>query len=119
MMDKLTELIAKLKISLDVYLDKLSNSLKMLFCIAKLGINSPKLVGERLDMAKSNVAILAGKLKLQKYIKQTKVNKKEICYEITELGMKKLDEKLEKMKLSEKDKKELLVDINSILKLDK
>lgn len=106
-MDQLTELLAKVKIALDVYMKKLSNSLKMLFCIGKMGIDSPKMIGEKLGMAKSNVAILAGKLKLQKYIKQTKVNNKEIKYTITDLGQKKLEEKLEKLKISENVKAEL------------
>lgn len=107
-MEKFEEFISKLKITIDHYLNDFGNSFKMLFCIGKMGIKSPKNVGEKLNMAKSNVAILAGKLKFLKYIKQTKINKKEIEYSVTDLGMKKLDEKLEKIEVDEEEKQKIV-----------
>ena len=102
-MDAFLESISKLKLTLDHYLSKFRNSYKFLFCVEKMHITSPKEVSKFLGMAKSNLAILAGKLRLQKYLTQEKINKKEIKYKVTSLGLKKLEEKLQKNKITEQD----------------
>ena len=102
-MKNFTENICKLKLTIDHYFDNFSNSYKLLFCVEKMKITSPKEVSKFLNMAKSNLAILAGKLRLQKYLVQEKINKKEIFYRVTPLGQQKLEEKLTKFDLEDKD----------------
>ena len=106
-MNNYIDTIAKLKLTLDHHLSKFSKSYKLLFCVEKMGITSPKEVSAFLNMAKSNLAILAGKLRLQKYLVQQKINKKEIRYKVTPLGQIKLDEKLQKLKISSTDQAQI------------
>ena len=114
-MNNFSEQIMKLKLMVDYYIEDFSNSYKFMFMVAKLGINSPKDLCDVLKMAKSNLAILAGKLRFQRYIVQKNINKKEIYYEITELGLKKLEQKIADVAISDKEKVNLIARLEDIL----
>ncbi|MBQ8468132.1 MAG: winged helix-turn-helix transcriptional regulator [Clostridia bacterium] len=114
-MKNFTELIAKLKIILDHYLDSVNNSFKVMFCIEKMNIHSPKDISMLLNIAKSNLTILVSKLRIQRYITQIKVNKKEISYSLTELGREKLNNKINSIKIAEEDKEFILKNLQNVL----
>ncbi len=97
--ENLGKILAKIKLFVDGLIGSFSNSYKILFAISELCITTPKDLCDTLNMAKSNLAILASKLRLQKYIEQHKdeTNQKHISYSITELGKSKLQAKLKKI----------------------
>ena len=109
-MESFEEKLIKTKIVIDEYVGCFSNDYKFLFLIDKMNINQPKQICEKLNMAKSNLALLASKLKFLRYISQTKINNKEILYNITDIGKRKLQEKIEKLQIST-EKQELIAKI--------
>ena len=114
-MKDFNELFLKSKIIFDHYLSNVSNSFKVMFCIEKMNITSPKEISNMLNIAKSNLTILVGKLRLQKYVVQEKINKKEIKYSLTELGKEKLEGKIAAISVPEKDKKVILDKLRELL----
>lgn len=91
--------LVKIKMLIDSIVGTFSNAYKMLFAIAVLKINTPKAICDILNMAKSNLTLLASKLRLQKYIDQDKngLSCKNITYSVTSLGKTKLNVKLNKI----------------------
>lgn len=117
MKSKFISLILKIKMCIDHVVEDFSNSFKMLFLVSELGLQSPKQLCKALNMAKSNLAILAGKLKSQNFLTQEKTqeNNKEICYKVTPLGKSQLDEKIDSIKIDSKTKEHLLGQIKQLL----
>ena len=91
--------LVKVKMLIDNIIGTFNNTYKILFAICVMGINTPKAICDLLNMAKSNLALLAGKLKLQKYIDQDKfgISSKNITYFVTPMGENKLNAKLKKI----------------------
>ena len=91
--------LVKVKMLVDSIIGSFSNTYKILFLISELCINTPKAICDMLNMAKSNLALLASKLRVQKYIEQDKTgfSSKNITYSITDLGKNKLSNKLKKI----------------------
>ncbi len=116
-MKNFMSLLLKVKVMLDHYIEDFSNSFKILFLVSELGLRSPKDLCNVLNMAKSNLAILASKLKNDNFLIQEKTdsNQKEIFYKVTPLGKTKLDEKIEEMKLDNQTKKELISKLKLLL----
>lgn len=108
-MDTLKSLI-KTKILVDYLIEDFSNCYKLLFMVEELKLSSPKQLCAGLHMAKSNLAVLAGKLRLLKYLEQHKSsdNQKEITYKVTSLGKSKLENKIKEQISFIKDKDKLV-----------
>ncbi len=115
-MDFASELL-KVKLISDYLIDDFSNSYKVLFLISELNVCSPKDLCRILKMAKSNLAVLAGKLRLVKFIEQKKQadNQKEIIYFVTPLGREKLNNKLKSIVIKDAEKANALVKLKQIL----
>lgn len=112
-----TVLLLKLKMLIDNVIEDFSNSFKILFLVSELGLRSPKELCKVLNMAKSNLAILASKLKSEQFLEQEKTdfNNKEIYYSVTPLGKSKLDQKIESIKIDSKQKEELICKLKLVL----
>ena len=110
-------LILKIKMLIDHFIEDFGNSFKVLFLVSELGLRSPKELCKVLNMAKSNLAILASKLKSENFLIQEKTenNNKEIFYKVTPLGKSKLDQKIEEIKLDNKAKEELISKLKLLL----
>lgn len=110
-------LLLKIKMLVDHYIEDFGNSFKLLFLVSELGLRSPKELCNTLNMAKSNLALLAGKLKSEKLLVQEKTedNNKEIFYRVTPLGKSKLDEKIDNIKINSEAKKELISQLKLLL----
>lgn len=91
--------LVKIKMLIDNAIGTFNNTYKTLFVIQVLKINTPKAICDILNMAKSNLALLASKLRVQKYIEQDKtgLSCKNITYSVTSLGASKLNSKLAKI----------------------
>ena len=61
-------LILKIKMLIDHFIEDFGNSFKVLFLVSELGLRSPKELCKVLNMAKSNLAILASKLKSENFL---------------------------------------------------
>lgn len=110
-------LLIKIKMLVDHFIEDFGNSFKVLFLVSELGLKFPKEICKVLNMAKSNLAILASKLKNENFLTQEKNdnNKKEIYYKVTPLGKSKLDEKIEAIKIDSKAKQELISQLKALL----
>lgn len=110
-------LLLKIKMLIDHYIEDFGNSFKLLFLVSELGLRSPKELCNTLNMAKSNLALLASKLKSENLLVQEKTqdNNKEIFYKVTPLGKNKLDEKIEAIKIDNEAKKELISKLRLLL----
>ena len=69
---------------------------QLLYLVASLGKTTPAELIYELNMAKSNLALLAKKMISEGLIEQTKEpgNKKQIYYQITKNGLKELNTKM-------------------------
>ena len=116
-MQSFVSLLLKIKVMIDHCIEDFSNSFKLLFLVSELGIKSPRDLCNMLNMAKSNLAILANKLKKDDFLIQEKslTNKKEIFYKVTQLGKLTLDKKIEEIKLDNAAKKELISELKLLL----
>ena len=110
-------LLLKIKMLIDHCIQDFSNSFKILFLVSELGLRSPKELCNVLNMAKSNLAILASKLKSENFLVQEKIetNNKEIYYKVTPLGQSKLEAKIEQIKIDNKVKQELISKLKLLL----
>lgn len=110
-------LLLKIKMLIDHFIEDFSNGFKILFLVSELGFRSPKELCNVLNMAKSNLAILASKLKSDNFLIQEKNqdNKKEIYYKVTPLGKSKLAEKIDEIKIDSKSKQELISKLKLLL----
>lgn len=117
MKSKFISLILKIKMLIDHVIEDFSNSFKVLFLVSELGLKSPKQLCKALNMAKSNLAILASKLKNNNFLIQEKNqdNNKEIFYSVTTLGKTKLDQKIDDIKIDSKAKEELINQLKLLL----
>lgn len=114
-----TKSLIKAKILIDYLIEDFNNSYKFLFMVDELNLNSPKELCIGLNMAKSNLAVLAGKLRLLKYLEQHKSgdNQKEIIYKVTPLGRTKLQNKISEKNLSAEDKNKIVGMLKQTLSL--
>lgn len=110
-------LLLKIKVLIDHYIEDFGNAFKILFLVGELGLRSPKELCNVLNMAKSNLAILASKLKSQNYLIQEKTedNNKEIFYSVTTTGQDALQKKIQEIKISAKQKEELISKLKLLL----
>lgn len=116
-MKDFVSLLLKIKVMIDHCIEDFSNSFKLLFLVSELGIKAPRDLCDVLHMAKSNLAILANKLKGEEFLVQEKslMNKKEIFYKVTPLGKSTLDSKIEEIKIDNASKKALINELKLLL----
>jgi DNA-binding MarR family transcriptional regulator len=109
--------LVELKVLIDHNVADFGNNYKILFLVEKLGISSPKEICAVLNMAKSNLAILASNLRLQKCLEQYKTqdNKKEILYRVTDYGKTKLNNKLQNLNIEITEKEKIIKHIKSLI----
>lgn len=117
MINSFNSFLIKVKTMIDHFVSDFNNSFKVLYLVSELNMRSPKEICSTLNMAKSNLAIIAAELKQNNYLQQYKAenNNKEIVYEITELGRSKLNDKIKTININDTDKEDFISKITNFL----